>query len=250
MKPIYSLFFLLTFFSHNAFSQDYSKMSANEKAKVIIYGDLYPYSLLLESGTDTLLFYNVLEDRSLKLFFENGKLVQVNTKKTKLNYLYKENKIISCRMEHNKDTTFSAPIYRNDTLVDIINSSKIIDASFDSTLYFKGSDSFSHNFYNYTENTIYDIWTKWTFKKDRIEMKFTAVGNFPHVKNLSSAFFVKNGNVHILTENYSDQKSLQSELAQSDFITEETNEVKIKILKSPKDKPKQEKILELENDID
>ena len=75
MKNIYLLFTLLAFFSQNAFSQDFSKMSANEKAKVIIYGDLYPYSLLLESGTDTLRLYQ--PPINLYLVFKDGKLTQV-----------------------------------------------------------------------------------------------------------------------------------------------------------------------------
>ena len=250
MKLICSILCLLFFLSQNAFCQDYSKMSANEKAKVIIYGDLYPYSLLLESGTDTLLFYNSLEDRNLKLYFEDGKLVQVNTNKIKFIYSYKEDRIINWIVENDKDTTFSCPVYRNDTLIKVIDTYKRIDFVSNSNLYLNDTTSFYSNFYNYTENTIYDNWTKWTFKKEKIVMKFTAVGNFPHVKNLSCSFFIKNGYVHILTENYSEQKSLQSELAQSDFITEEKNELKIKILKSPKEKPKREKIVEVENDID
>jgi len=77
MKFIYLLLFLLTFFSQNAFSQDYSKFSANEKAKVIIYGDNYPYSLLLESGSDTLHLYQISHHIDLHLIFEEGKLIQI-----------------------------------------------------------------------------------------------------------------------------------------------------------------------------
>ena len=78
MKLICSILCLLLFLSQNAFSQDYSKMSANEKAKVIIYGDLYPYSLLLESGTDTLRVYHLGKD--LTLYFEDGVLMKTESK--------------------------------------------------------------------------------------------------------------------------------------------------------------------------
>ncbi|WP_291721605.1 hypothetical protein, partial [Bernardetia sp.] len=74
MKNIYLLLFLLIFSSQNTFSQDYTKITASEKSKMVMYGGYYPYSLLLESGSDTL----YLQQKGLYLIFEEGKLLQVD----------------------------------------------------------------------------------------------------------------------------------------------------------------------------
>lgn len=102
MKFTFALLFLLIFFSQNAFSQDYSKMSANEKAKVIIYGGHYPFSLLLESGSDTL----YLSQKSLYLIFEEGKLIQVNNEEgSTTKYVYQAEKVVRVDI-YDEDTTY------------------------------------------------------------------------------------------------------------------------------------------------
>ena len=75
------------------------------------------------------------------------------------------------------------------------------------------------------------------------------MGNFPYFDNQKNTFFVKNGYVNILIENYFTTEQLENQFSESDFITEEKHELKIKILKSPNDKPKREKMVEVESDI-
>ncbi|WP_338769427.1 hypothetical protein WAF17_09820 [Bernardetia sp. ABR2-2B] len=247
MKPTYLLFFLLIFFSQNAFSQDYSKMSANEKAKVIIYGSDYPYSLLLESGSDTLHLYQ----KSLYLIFEEGKLIQVNYEEGSRNkYVYQDEKIIRVESYNKEDTTYLIASYNKDSLKYIVPSPEIISFDNDYIGCNDRREGYSDFCVYYKENIIFHGYDKWIFLNDKIVTEFHPMGNFPYFDNQQKTFFVKDGYVNILRENFFTTEQLENELSEGDFESEEKREIKIKILKSSKDKPKREKIVEVENSID
>jgi YD repeat-containing protein len=234
MKSIYSLLFLLTFFSQTAFSQDYSKMSANEKAKVIIYGDLYPYSLLLENGSDTL----HLSQKDLFLIFEEGKLIQVNNEEgSTTKYVYQAEKIVRVDI-YDEDTTYLIAAYNKDSLKYVVPSPKI--SSFDDDFF--GCDDMREGYSDfcvyYKSNIIFQGYDKWIFLNDKIVTEFHPMGNFPYFDNQKKTFFVKGDYVNILSENFFTEEQLESEYSKSDFITEEKHEIKFKIRKFPKDKTK------------
>lgn len=231
MKPIYSLLFLLTFLSQNAFCQDYSKMSANEKAKVIIYGNDYPYSLLLESGSDTLSYISLLEGELLIFLFENGKMIEFSSEKYTKKYYYDGMKIIESQtiVHYSQDTTYFYTKYEKDTLVSFTPYPKRLT---------KNSSLFPVDSVIYIENAILWKGFKWIFEKDRIVTEFRPpMRTSFYFDNQQKIFFVKDGYVNFLTENFFTEEQLESEFSEGDFITEEKNELKIKILKSPKGKP-------------
>lgn len=248
MKFYLVIFLLLTFFSQNAFSQDYSKMSANEKAKVIIYGDNYPYSLLLESGSDTLHLYQISYHIDLHLIFEEGKLIQVNDKEGKITkYIYEEGKLIREELYAENDTTYFITAYRNDSLVYFIISPEIV--SFERDYLNSSCSDWNEGQLDfcvyYKQDTMFHGFQKWIFEKDRIVTEFRPpMRTSFYFDNQQKIFFVKDGYVNFLTENFFIEEQLENEFSEGDFITEEKNELKIKILKSPKDKPKREKIAE------
>ncbi len=248
MKSIYSILCLLLFLSQTAFSQDYSKMSANEKAKVIIYGDLYPYSLLLESGSDTL----HLSQKSMYLIFEEGKLIQVNDEKgSTTKYVYQDGKIVRVNI-YDEDTTYIMAAYSKDSLKYVVPSPKT--GSFDDDFF--GCDDMREGYSDfcvyYKGNMIFYGYDKLIFLKDKIVTEFQPMGNFPYFDNQQKIFFVKNGYVNIVSEDLMTKEQLQNEFTEGDFESEEKRELKVKILKSPKDKPKKikEEIIEVENEID
>ncbi|WP_375559572.1 hypothetical protein ACE193_17795 [Bernardetia sp. OM2101] len=250
MKSTYLLLLLLLFFPQAAFSQDYSKMSANEKAKVIIYGDLYPYSLLLESGSDTLHLYQPPID--LHLFFEEGKLVQINNDKgEKTLYLYEGERVVSKIQE--SDTVLYDLIYKYDTLIGIAPKYSFMEKEplYDSNTVCE-SVNFSIECVHYNENRVFYNGNHWIFEKDKIINEFHPMGIFPNFDNYKKTFFVKNGYVNIVSEDLMTREQLENEFTHGDFESKEKHELKIKILKSPKDKIKKvkEEIIEVENEIE
>lgn len=104
----------------------------------------------------------------------------------------------------------------------------------------------------YKENIIFQDGSKWIFLKDKVVTEYHPIDPSRYFDNYKKTFFVKDGYVNILMENFFTKEQLESEYSEGDFITEEKSELKIKILKSPKEKPKRDKIeiVEVENSID
>ncbi|AFM04987.1 hypothetical protein Fleli_2625 [Bernardetia litoralis DSM 6794] len=240
MKLIYLLIFLLTFLSQNAFSQDYSKMSANEKAKVIIYGNDYPYSLLLENGSDTLSVYVPYNKKRSYLIFEDGKLTQIISSKDTTTYFYENDKIKRCEsiVEDNYLSPFIyIPIYRNDSLIGF----PIVNKYNPLTLDFTENEDNTTLYYN----------SKWTFYKDKITTENMPSYHFPEKVDIQRhTISIEDDYVVFTKENILTKEGYENEYCMTDFLMTEKHEIKFKILKSPKDKPKREKIVKVENDID
>ncbi|WP_375559571.1 hypothetical protein ACE193_17790 [Bernardetia sp. OM2101] len=243
MKFTFPLLFLLTFFSQTAFSQDYSKMSANEKAKVIIYGDLYPFSLLLESGTDTLRMYQSVKRKSINLFFEEGKLMKAASRNDTTIFFYEEDRVVRRYWGGKNSNSVYFPKYRNDSLIGISDVHMFEGEYHSGQFYYQEddcttNDSSDRTCFYYTKDSIFAIEYIWVFQKDKIIRKAYLIGEDFEVQNLVKMFFIKDGYVHILIENYHTQDYIDSHSWSYDFIMEEKHEIKLKIIKSPKDKPR------------
>lgn len=248
MKTNYLLLFLLLFSFQTVFSQDFSKMSIDEKTNVLMYGDLYPYSLLLESGTDTLRMYHLGKD--LTLYFEEGKLIKTERYGDTTIFHYEGNKIVKRYHGYRNISQTRAmayfPRYRNDTLIGIADLFvEYDDRNYSSGQYYYNEDMCLSNdgssllcFY-YRGDSIFAIDDIWIFQKDKITKKKRILDESTEIENLVKTYYIKDDYLHILIENYHTQGKRDGFALYYDFIMEEKHEIKFKIRKVPKDKTKE-----------
>ncbi len=259
MKFTFLLLFTLLFFNQTAFSQDYSKMSANEKAKVIIYGNDYPYSLLLESGSDTLSVYVPFNKIQSTLIFEDGKLIQIIRAKDTSTYFYEKNRIV--RAEQTIEGHYLSPFaylpkYRNDSIIGLPSHTL---PYYPMNQYFaKNRNEICCDTMNrieecvyYKKNTIVHLSQKWIFYKKKVTCENMPSFHFPEKVDIQmNTFFIKDGYVHIIRENILTQEGYENEYCLTDFLMTEKHELRLRILKSPKDKPVREESMTIDEFLD